>query len=193
MIVAPLLIGMAVSAGPISSYATSLRSARATIRLRVDPQRGRALNGATVTYRVGRQSASARLTFDPNDDLAEGGFRLRDVTGIGYPLLSVVGVQCARDCEYDASFYRFDPSLRSLRPVVQYRLSASDIDCFALGAQLYAWTYRSAIPIRPVITYRYFAARLRNGSFAIVVSSDDAQGSSQAPRSVRRCSLPKPT
>lgn len=124
---------------------------------------------------------------------SDGGFRLIDVTGIGYPLLSVAGAQCARDCEYDPSFYRFDPSRPSLRPVAQYRLSASDIGCFALGAQLYAWTYRSAIPIRPVITYRYFAARLSNGPFAIVVSSDDVQRSSQAPRSVRRCArMPKP-
>jgi hypothetical protein len=41
---------------------------------------------------------------------SDGGFRLIDVTGIGYPLLSVVGAQCARDCEYAPSFYRFDPS-----------------------------------------------------------------------------------
>jgi len=64
MIVAALLIGIAVSAEQISSYETSLRSARATIRLRVDPQSGRTLNGATATYRVGRQSAALRLTFD---------------------------------------------------------------------------------------------------------------------------------
>ena len=64
MIVAALLIGIAVSAEQIASYETSLRSVRATIRLRVDAQSDRALNGATATYRVGRQSAALRLTFD---------------------------------------------------------------------------------------------------------------------------------
>jgi hypothetical protein len=167
------------------SVSARLRSASATIAVPAD----RSTSGAPVVYTVGGRSAHATIAVDDaNNTLKDAGFRLLDVTGIGYPILMVNEIACARDCTESALFYRFDPAGPSLDEQRVYQLDATPAQkslgpCFAIKSPqlLYTWNQSSAIPIRPAYLQHYYAARLDDGAFVVINQAEQYDPSAHDP------------
>jgi hypothetical protein len=176
------------AAGAVSVTA-HLRSASATISVAAD----RSTSGAPLAYTVGGRTAHATIAVDDaNNALKDAGFRLLDVTGIGYPLLMVNEVACARDCTESALFYRFDPAGPSLDLQHVYQLDATPAKkalgpCFTITSPhlLYTWNQSSAIPIRPAYLQHFYAVRLDDGAFAIVNQAEQYDPSTHDPSTMK--------